>query len=197
MALAAERLAEFVAKNGPAFEEMTRERNPGETPFKCALAKELTRLDERTLTRLRLLPCVLLCSGFCTTPAARGTCTTSTVWRSARRRRREARRAGLPRLAPCTCARAALALSARPHNSRSRRRSLARRRAASCCTARRASATPPAAAAGASSAPRRARRAPERRQRPAGRRQLAGADGAVHAASRGGGPLARANFRCG
>ena len=35
-ALAAERLAEFVAKNGPSFEDMTRERNPGDTPFKCA-----------------------------------------------------------------------------------------------------------------------------------------------------------------
>jgi hypothetical protein len=34
-ALAAERLAEFVAKNGRSFEDMTRERNPGDTPFKC------------------------------------------------------------------------------------------------------------------------------------------------------------------
>lgn len=36
VALAAERLAEFVAKNGRSFEDMTRERNPGETPFRCA-----------------------------------------------------------------------------------------------------------------------------------------------------------------
>ena len=31
---AAERLAEFVAKNGREFEDMTRDRNPGDTPFK-------------------------------------------------------------------------------------------------------------------------------------------------------------------
>jgi splicing factor 4 len=36
VALAAERLAEFVGKNGRSFEDMTRERNPGETPFRCA-----------------------------------------------------------------------------------------------------------------------------------------------------------------
>jgi splicing factor 4 len=35
VALVAERLAEFVAKNGRQFEEMTRARNPGDTPFKC------------------------------------------------------------------------------------------------------------------------------------------------------------------
>ena len=31
----ADKLAEFVAKNGPQFEEMTRQKNPGDTPFKC------------------------------------------------------------------------------------------------------------------------------------------------------------------
>ena len=48
-AVAAERLAEFVAKNGPSFEDMTRERNPGDTPFKCApsrVAAGLTRASE-------------------------------------------------------------------------------------------------------------------------------------------------------
>jgi splicing factor 4 len=38
-----ERLAEFVAKNGRAFEEMTRARNPGDTPFKCARAQRRKR----------------------------------------------------------------------------------------------------------------------------------------------------------
>jgi hypothetical protein len=38
VALVAERLAEFVAKNGRQFEEMTRARNPGDTPFKCVRA---------------------------------------------------------------------------------------------------------------------------------------------------------------
>jgi len=30
----AEKLAEYVAKNGRSFEDLTRERNPGNTPFK-------------------------------------------------------------------------------------------------------------------------------------------------------------------
>jgi splicing factor 4 len=30
----ADKLAEFVAKNGRSFEEITRQRNPGDTPFK-------------------------------------------------------------------------------------------------------------------------------------------------------------------
>jgi len=30
------KLAEFVARNGSQFEEVTRQRNPGETPFKYA-----------------------------------------------------------------------------------------------------------------------------------------------------------------
>lgn len=32
------KLAEFVARNGRQFEEVTRQRNPGETPFKYARA---------------------------------------------------------------------------------------------------------------------------------------------------------------
>lgn len=31
------KLAEFVARNGRQFEEVTRQRNPGETPFKYVL----------------------------------------------------------------------------------------------------------------------------------------------------------------
>lgn len=30
----ADKLAAFVAKNGRSFEDMTREKNPGDTPFK-------------------------------------------------------------------------------------------------------------------------------------------------------------------
>ena len=33
----ATKLAEFVARNGRQFEEVTRQRNPGDTPFKYAL----------------------------------------------------------------------------------------------------------------------------------------------------------------
>ncbi len=32
----ADKLAEFVAKNGRSFEEVTRQRNPADGPFRCA-----------------------------------------------------------------------------------------------------------------------------------------------------------------
>lgn len=43
----ATKLAEFVARNGRQFEEVTRQRNPGETPFKYVLKPVCLWFTER------------------------------------------------------------------------------------------------------------------------------------------------------
>ena len=47
----ADKLADFVAKNGPTFEDMTRNKNVGDTPFKCVMMRALI-----------LILCVLECT---------------------------------------------------------------------------------------------------------------------------------------
>ncbi len=49
MAQVALKLAEFVAKNGRSFEDITRERNQGDTPFKCVRARLATAPDNAAL----------------------------------------------------------------------------------------------------------------------------------------------------
>lgn len=77
----ADKLAEFVAKNGRSFESITKERNPGDTPFRCVTSSRVAWRSAIEGLKMLMLPapaCVihmpLICSsqsaGFSSTPAA-------------------------------------------------------------------------------------------------------------------------------